>query len=86
MFKKSLVIPCTVEELNHILNKWIEDGIFKQNQVAKPSIEEERKNPLLCGLHNYVRHATKDYWTLHRLFHKKLREQTLELTQREPKV
>ena len=31
-------------------------------------------------------HSTKDYWTLRRLFHKKHREGTLELTQKEPEV
>ena len=38
-FKEPPVIPCTVEELNHVLNKWIEDGIFKPYKVAKPPIE-----------------------------------------------
>ena len=85
-FEEPLVISCTVKELNHVLNKWIEDDIFKSNEVAKPSIEEERKNPLFCRFHNYVQHTTKDCWSLQRLFHKKLREGTLELTQREPKV
>jgi len=44
------------------------------------------KNPLFCRIHNYVKHFTKDCWTFHRLFHKKLREGTLELTQKEPEV
>ena len=48
--------------------------------------KEERKNPLFRRIHNYVKHSTKDYWTLRRLFHKKLREGTLELTQKESEV
>ena len=54
--------------------------------MSRPSTEEERKNLLFCRIHNYVKHSTKDCWTLRRLFHKKLREGTLELTQKEPKV
>ena len=34
----------------------------------------------------YVKHYTKYYWTLRTLFHKKLREGALELTQLEPEV
>ena len=54
--------------------------------MSRPPIEEERKNPLFCRIHNYVKHSTKDCWTLHRLFHKKLMEGTLELTQKELEV
>ena len=54
--------------------------------MSRPLTEEERKNPLFCRIHNYGKHSTKDCWTLRRLFHKKLREGTLELTQKEPKV
>ena len=54
--------------------------------MSRLPIEEERKNPLFCRIHNYVKHSTKDCWSLRRLFHKKLREGTLELTQQEPKV
>ena len=78
--KELLVIPCTVEELNHVLDKWIGDGIVRTSTISRPPTEEERKNPLFCRIHNYVKHSTKDCWTLYRLFHKKLREGTLELT------
>ena len=78
--KEPLVIPCTVEELNHVLDKWIGDGVVRPFIVSKPPIEEERKNPLFCRIHNYLKHSTKDSWTLRRLFHKKLREGTLKLT------
>ena len=86
VFEEPPVIPCTVEELNHVLDKWIEDGIVRPFIVSRPSIEEERKNPLFCRIHNYVKHFTKDCWTFRRIFHKKLREGTLELTQKKPKV
>ena len=86
VFEEPPVIPCTVEELNHVLDKWIGDGIVRPFTVSRPSTEEERKNPLFCRIHNYVKHSTKDCWTLHKIFHKNLREGTLELTQKELEV
>ena len=86
VFEKPPMIPCTLEELNHVLDKWIGDGVVRPFIVSRPPTEEERKNPLFCRIHNYVKHSTKDCWTLRRLFHKKLREGTLELTQKEPEV
>ena len=86
VFEEPLTIPCTTEELNHVLDKWIGDGVVRPFTVSKTPTEEERKNPLFCRIHNYVKHSTKDCWTLRRLFHKKLREGTLKLTQKEPEV
>ena len=54
------MIQCTTEELNHVLEKWIEDGIVSPFTVSRPPIEEERKNVLFCRIHNYVKHSTKD--------------------------
>ena len=54
--------------------------------MSRPLTEEERKNPFFCKIHNYVKYATKGHWTLQILFHKKLREGTLELTQCELEV
>ena len=34
-------IPCTLKELDVLLDKWIADGIFKPNQVSREPIEEE---------------------------------------------
>ena len=82
VFEKPPAIPCTAEELNHILDKWIGDGVVRPFTVSRPPMEEERKNPLFCRIHNFVKHSTKDCWTFRRLFHKKLREGTLELTQK----
>ena len=75
VFEKPPAIPCTAEELNHVLDKWIGDGVVRPFTVSRPPMEEERKNP-------YVKHSTKHCWTVRRLFHKKLREGTLELTQK----
>ena len=64
-FEEPLVIPCMAEELNHVLNKWIEDGIFKTYKVAKPPTEQERKKPIIPHAPQlYVRHAAKNCWTL----------------------
>ena len=84
MFEEPPVIPCTTKELNHVLEKWIGDGIVRPFTMSRPPTKEERKNPLFCKIHNYVKHSTKDCWTLRRLFHEKTREGTLELTQKEP--
>ena len=84
--KELLVFLCITEELNHVLDKWIGDGVVKPFTVSRPPTKEERKNPLFWRIHNYVKHSTKDCWTLQRLFHKKLREGTLKLTQRELEV
>ena len=84
--KEPPVIPCTVEELNHVLDKWTRDGVVRPFTMSRPPTKEERKNPLFCKIHNYVKHSTKDCWSLKRLFHKKLREGTLELTQQELEV
>ena len=73
VFEEPPAIPCTAEELNHVLDKWIGDGVVRPFTMSRPPTEEERKNPLFCRIHNYVKHSTKDCWTLRRLFHKMLR-------------
>ena len=45
--EEPLVIPCIAEELNHVLDKWIGDGIVRPFIVSRPPTEEERKNSLL---------------------------------------
>ena len=70
MFEEPPMIPCTAEKLNHVLEKWNRDGVVRPFTVSRPPTEEERKNPLFCRIHNYVKNSTKDCWTLRRLFHK----------------
>ena len=53
-------IPCTTEELNYVLDKWIGNGVVRPFTMSKPPTKEERKNPLFCRIHNYVKHSTKD--------------------------
>ena len=60
VFEEPPVIPCTIKELNHVLDKWNGDGVVRPFTVSRPPTEEERKNPLFCKIHNYVKHSTKD--------------------------
>ena len=62
MVEEPSVIPCIAEKLNHVLDKWIGDGIVRPFTVSRAPNEEERKNPLFCRIHNYVKHSTKDCW------------------------
>ena len=55
-----LPILCTLKELDVMLDKWIADEIFKPNQVSREPMEEERRDPLFCRLHNYVQHPTAE--------------------------
>ena len=60
VFEEPLMILCTAKELNHVLDKGIGDGIVRPFTVSRPPTVEERKNPLFCRIHNYVKHSTKD--------------------------
>ena len=62
-----LPIPCTLKELDVLLDKWISNKVFKLNQISREPTEEERRDPHLCRLHNYVQHPTIECWALHRL-------------------
>ena len=76
-------IPCTLKELNALLDKWIADGIFKPNQVSRKPTEEEWRDPRFCRLHNYVQHPTVECWALRRLVHRRIKEGTLKLSEQE---
>ena len=79
-------IPCTLEEMMAILNKWIADGIIKLPEAQKKATEEDKKNPKFCYFHQYVHHSTAGCWTLRRKFHEKIQDGTLELPQAKQKV
>ncbi|XP_030930950.1 uncharacterized protein LOC115956803 [Quercus lobata] len=78
-----LPLPCTPKELDVLLDKWIVDEIFKPNQVSREPTEEERRDPRFYRLHNYVQHPTVECWALRTLVHRRIKEDTLELTQQE---
>jgi hypothetical protein len=79
-------VPCTLEEMMAILNKWVADGIVKLPEISKKVTEEDKKNPKFCYFHQYVHHSTADCWTLRRKFHEKIQDGTLELPQARQKV
>uniref|UniRef100_A0A2N9E761 RNA-directed DNA polymerase n=1 Tax=Fagus sylvatica TaxID=28930 RepID=A0A2N9E761_FAGSY len=79
-------VPCTLEEIMAILDKWVADGIIKLPEVSKKATEEDKKNPKFCYFHQYVHHSTADCWTLRRKFHEKIQDGTLELPQARQKV
>ena len=76
-------IPCTLKELDVLLDKWIADGVFKPNQVSREPTKEEWRDPRFCRLHNYIQHPTAECWALRRLMHRRIKECTLELSQQE---
>jgi hypothetical protein len=79
-------VPCTLEEIIAILNKWVADGIIKLLEAPKKETEEDKKNPKFCYFHQYIHHSTTDFWTLRRKFHERIQDETLELPQAQQKV
>uniref|UniRef100_A0A2N9IY75 Uncharacterized protein n=1 Tax=Fagus sylvatica TaxID=28930 RepID=A0A2N9IY75_FAGSY len=79
-------VPCTLEEMMAILNKWVADGVVKLLEVSKKVTEEDKKNPKFCYFHQYVHHSIGDCWTLRRKFHEKIQDGTLELPQTKQRV
>ena len=77
------LLPCTPKELDVLLDKCKEDGVFKPNQVSREPIKEERRDPRFCRFHNFVQHPTTECWALHRLVHRRIKEGTLDLSQPE---
>ena len=79
-------VPCTLEEMMVILDKWVADSIIKLPEAQKKATEEDKKNPKFYYFHRYVHHSTADCWTLRRKFHEKIQDGTLELPQVQQKV
>ena len=50
-------VPCTLEEMMAILNKWVADGIIKLSEAPNKATEED-KNPKFYYFHQYVHHST----------------------------
>ena len=53
-------VPCTLEEMIAILNKWVADGIIKLPKAPKKATEEDKKNPKFYYFHQYIHHSTAD--------------------------
>ena len=59
-YETPLPLPCTLKELDVLLDKWIADGVFKPNQVSREPTKEKQRDPGFCHLHNYVQHPTTE--------------------------
>uniref|UniRef100_A0A2N9HMC5 RNase H type-1 domain-containing protein n=1 Tax=Fagus sylvatica TaxID=28930 RepID=A0A2N9HMC5_FAGSY len=79
-------VPCTLEEMIAILNRWAADGIIKLLKAPKKATEEDKKNHKFCYFHQYIHHSTADCWTLRRKFYEKIQDGTLELRQAQQKL
>ena len=74
------LIPCTDEEMNAVIDKWMVDGVLRPfKPMREPTLEDMRK-PLYCQYHRYVGHGTRDCKAIRRTFHKKILDGTLNLT------
>jgi hypothetical protein len=80
------LVPCTLEEMIAILNRWVADDIIKLPEAQKKVIEEDKKNQKFCYFHQYIHHSTVDCWTLRMKFHEKIQDGTLEMPQAQQKV
>ena len=74
-------IPCTDEEIKVIVDKWVVDGVLKIIKPNQKPTKEDKQNPHYCHYHQYVHHKTRDCWAFRRMFHKKITNGTLDLTQ-----
>ena len=73
-------IPCTDEEIKVIVNKWVVNGVLRIIKPNREPTKEDKQNPHYCHYHQYVHNKTKDYRALQRMFHKKITDETLDLT------
>ena len=53
-------IPCTDEEMNAVIDKWVADGVLKPFKPIREPTPEDMRKPLYCRYHQYVSHGTKD--------------------------
>ena len=73
-------IPCTDEEMNIVIDKWMADGVLKPFKPSQEPNSEDMRKPFHCWYHWYVSHGTRDCRTIRRKFHKKSFDGTLNLT------
>ena len=74
-------IPCTDEEIKVIVDKWVVDGVLRIIKPNREPTKGDKENPYYCHYHQYVHHKTRDCRALRRIFHKKITNGTLDLTQ-----
>ena len=47
VFEEPSVIPCTAEELNHVLDKWIDDEVVRPFTVSKATNGGRKEESLI---------------------------------------
>ena len=74
-------IPYTDEEIRVTVEKWVADRVLRAIKPSREPIKEDKQSPYYCHYHQYMHHKTKDCKALRRMFHKKIADGTLDLTQ-----
>ena len=67
-------IPCTDEEMNAVINKWVVNGVLRPFKCNQKPTSEDMQKPF------YVGHGTRDCRAIRRTFYKKISDGTLDLT------
>jgi hypothetical protein len=80
-FEEWSAIPCTTEKMHAVIDKWIADGFLRLPSVSKESMEDDKKHARFCRYHCYVHHPTSEYFSLQKIFHSKIQNGTLDVTQ-----
>ena len=78
--KRKIEEPCTDEEINAVINKWMADEVLRPFKPSREPTLEDMRKPFYCRYHRYVGHGTRDCGAIQRTFHKKISDGTLNLT------
>jgi hypothetical protein len=80
-FEEWPAIPCTTEEMHAVIDKWIADGFLRLPGVSKEPTEDDKKHARFCRYHRYVHHPISECFSLRKIFHSKIQDGTLDVTQ-----
>uniref|UniRef100_A0A2N9ED87 RNA-directed DNA polymerase n=1 Tax=Fagus sylvatica TaxID=28930 RepID=A0A2N9ED87_FAGSY len=80
-FEEWPAIPGTTEEMHAVIDKWIADGFLRLPGVSKEPTEDDKKHARFCHYHRYVHHPTSECFSLRKIFHSKIQDGTLDITQ-----
>ena len=73
-------IPCTDEEMNAVIDKWVANGVLRPFKPIREATPEDMRKPLYCRYHWYVGHGTRNCKAVRGTFYKKISNGTLNLT------
>ncbi|GKV07206.1 hypothetical protein SLEP1_g19004 [Rubroshorea leprosula] len=79
-------IPLIVEELDVLLDKWIDDGDITLPQTHRESSDDDKRNPKYCRYHHFVHHVTTDCFSLRRMYHRRVSKGLLEVPNKRQRV